>query len=126
MTDTVLVEGAKELARTLKKAGVDVKELKEANNRVGQVIVQAAQSRAPKKSGRLAGSIRASKEQAGITIRAGNNGGIPYAAPIHWGWPKRNIKATLFLTNAIAETQPEWIDLYYKELEHIVSEIRGV
>lgn len=126
MTDSaVFVEGARELARSLRRAGVDVKELKAANQRVGQIVVQAAQARAPKKTGRLAASIRASKEAAAVTIRAGNNGAIPYAAVQEYGWPRHHISAKHYLTGAIADKRDEVMALYFAELDRIIGTIEG-
>ena len=79
---------------------------------------------APKVSGALAGSIRASRLAGGISVKAGS-AGIPYANPIHWGWPARNIEASLFLTNAASQSEPEWTAFYEQELDKIIDRVKG-
>ena len=121
---TVKVEGARELRASMKKAGADTNDMKTAHAAVARVVTAAAKSRAPKKSGRLAGSIRGSKAKASVTIRAGG-ASVPYAGPIHWGWPARNIAANPFISDAATSTESEWVGLYFKEVKHIVDNIKG-
>lgn len=120
----VEVVGAKELRRTMKRAGEDLADLKAVHQAVGNLVVSVAQQLAPKRSGALAGSLRASKLASGVAIKVGSNG-IPYANPIHWGWPKRNIKANPFLSDAATQSEEQWVALYEAELEKIISRIEG-
>lgn len=120
----VQVVGARELARTLKKAGVQVADMKAANGRVGQIVVRASTPITPVRSGRLAGSIRPSRQQAAVTIRAGG-ASIPYAGVQHWGWPRHHIRASLFLTTGAENSEPVWVETYFAELNKIIDGIEG-
>ena len=120
----VEVKGMRELRSTMKKAGEDLADLKTVHQAAGMIVVGRAQSLAPKRSGALAGSIRASRLAAGVAVKVGG-AGTPYAGPIHWGWPARNIAANPFLTNAAQQTEEEWTALYYAELEKIVDRVEG-
>lgn len=122
--DAVEVEGARELRRTLKRAGDDLGDLKDANQRAGQFVANAGSQRAPHLTGALAGALRASRVAGGATIRAGS-ASVPYAGPIHWGWPAHNIKAQPFLSDAATETEPEWLPIYEEDIAKIVDRIEG-
>jgi hypothetical protein len=120
----VQVRGAKQLRKTMKKAGDDLGDLKDVHAAVGNMVVQTARGLAPTRSGALAGSIRAARAVGSVTIRAGS-GSIPYAGPIHWGWPARNIAANPFLTDAATSTESAWVALYETELNKIIDRIEG-
>lgn len=120
----VEVQGARELRRTLKAAGEDLSDLKAVHQAVGALVGGVAAGMAPRKTGALAAGIRSARLAAGVAIRAGS-AGVPYAAPIHWGWPKRNIEASLFMTRAAQESEPQWTALYWDELNKIIDRVKG-
>lgn len=117
------VRGARELRRSLKRAGQDTTELKTVHAEVGRIVVAAA--RPPRRSGRLASSVRAGTAASSATVRAGG-ARVPYAGPIHWGWPARGISARPFLTDAAQRTEPTWTEVYEREIERILDQIQGV
>ena len=118
----IRVEGAAELRRALKRAGLEAEDLKEVNNQVGQLVVTRAQQLAPKRSGVLAGSIRSARQQAGVVVRAGS-ASVPYANPIHWGWPKRHIRRNMFITRAVAQRWPEVIRAYERGMQALLGKV---
>lgn len=120
----VEVDGARELRRSMKRAGADLGDLKDANQRAGQTVANAAGGLAPRRSGALAGAIRASRAVSSVTVKAGG-ARVPYAGPIHWGWPLRNIAAQPFLSDAATGTEPQWLPQYEKEIADIVDRIEG-
>ena len=130
---TVYVDGARELRRTLKKAGIDVRtDLKDAHRsaantvlvRAMQVVPVAPATMRSAKPGLLRDSLRPGATQTAAIVRAGKKR-VPYAGPIHWGWRKRNIKPTLFLTKSAKETEPAWVNEYLKKFEDILDNIKG-
>lgn len=126
MTKAPVVEvvGAKELRKSLKAAGDDLGDLKGVHQAVGNLVVSAARGQAPVRSGALAGSLRASRVAGGVTVRAGS-GSVPYAGPIHWGWPARNIKANPFILDAAQATETAWVALYEDEVNRILDRVEG-
>ena len=122
--DAIQVDGARELRRTLKRAGDDLGDLKDANQRAGQFVANAASQRAPHLTGALAGALRASRAAASATVKAGG-ARVPYAGPIHWGWPAHNIQAQPFLSDAATDTEPQWLPMYEADIEKIVDKIEG-
>jgi len=118
------VKGSAQLARTLRKAGADAKDLREVNKKAAQLVVPAAQGQAPVKSGRLSSSIRAGATQKAGVIRAGKKS-VPYAGVIHWGWPGHHIKPHHYLTDAAKQTEPAWVELYDQEIKKIIEQVQG-
>lgn len=121
------VEGLRELRKTLKAAGVDIRELKPVNREAAEIAMDRAIQEAPEDSGKLKATLRVgATNQAGI-IRAGNNrkAGVPYAGPIHWGWPGRGIEANPFMAKAARVTENRWQQLYERFTEKVISKVRG-
>lgn len=123
---TVHVDGVDRLKRTLRKAGHDVSQFKEANRAAASVVSGAATGTAPKgRTGKLAASVRAGATQKAGVVRAGRKS-VPYAGPIHWGWPRRNITAQPFLSASARATESEWMAVYNKHIEDILDDIKGL
>lgn len=123
-TAGVQVIGAKELRRTLKRAGSNMDDLKDAHAAAGAIVVAAGRTTAPRRSGSLAGTVRSSRAAASAVIRAGG-ASVPYAGPIHWGWPARGIAAQPWLSEAATSTEPEWTAAYEKAVDQILATIQG-
>lgn len=95
---SVTVTGMKEVRKGLReiedaaaKKGMQA-ELKSAYRAAARVVEVAAKGEAPQRSGRLAGSIKARGTTTGASVVAGGSR-LPYAAPVHWGWPSRPNRA---------------------------------
>ena len=119
------VRGARELRRSAKAAGDDLSDLKEAHNEAAQVVTNAGRQRAPKKEGKLAGTVRGSGTKTAAVVRAGG-ARARYAGPIHFGWPARHIDANPFLTEAAQETESSWVGIYEQTVEKVLNRIEGV
>lgn len=136
----VRVEGGARLRRTLKKAGVDMKVLRDINKRAATTVSAASAAAAPvggpyktsgrgrpKSGGRLKASVRpGATTKAGI-IRAGTgaSGRVPYAGPIHWGWPRRHIRPQPFMTLAAQATEPVWVADYNRHMRQVIQQVKG-
>lgn len=118
------VKGAKELRKTLKAAGDDMKDLKATHLRVAQQVVPVARTLAPKRTGRLAGSIRGSGTKTAAVVRAGSKA-VPYANPIHWGWGRRHIAANPWMSRAGKQTEPAWTRTYTASIDAILAKVKG-
>lgn len=121
----VEIEGAKEFRRAAKKAGLDLRDLRDVHKAVAGIVVSRAKSWAPRRSGSLAGTIRAGATQRAAIVRAGNNRtsktGVPYANPIHWGWKAKGIKANPFLSYSAQNTESQWIKQYDQKIEKLLD-----
>jgi hypothetical protein len=118
------VEGARQLRATLKAAGDDLGDLKDAHREAGTIVANAAGGRAPRRTGALAGSIRAAGTKAGAVVRAGG-ARAPYAPYVHNGTPARGIPQNPFITEAAQATESRWVAGYGTAIERIVDKVKG-
>lgn len=90
----IQVEGLSEFIRSAKKVSDQFpQELKAINKELAQPLVEEAKKRAPVRSGKLRDSIRPGATQKVAYVMAGKKA-VPYAGPIHWGWPKERLKSS--------------------------------
>ena len=118
----VRVDGLRKLRRDLRQLPDGMADLKDANQRAGQLVVQAA--RPPRKSGRLAQAGRASRAAGRVTVLWGG-ARVPYAGPVHWGWPAHNIEPQPFVVEAAQRTEPQWLELYLEDVDKLLQPIYG-
>lgn len=86
---SIEVQGAKTVIRELVRMGDEMKlQVKKVHLESAQVVSRRAEHLVPRRTGRLAGTIRATGTQRGGYVRAGRKS-VPYAGPIHFGWPNR-------------------------------------
>lgn len=114
---TYEVKGVERLVSTLHRAADEMASMDAANSKAAAMIASQARSRAPRRTGRLAGSISA--DRTGITASA------PYAGPIHWGWPSRNIDPQPFAMNAARATEAQWIRFYEDDIQKALDGVKG-
>lgn len=123
MADAQLrVDGARQLRTSMRRAGIDMRELRETHAEAARLV--AARADPPRRTGRLAATIRAAGTQTQAVVRAGY-ARVPYAPVIHWGWPARGIRAQPFLTEAAQASEPAWVELYTRHVEQILNTIEG-
>lgn len=103
------VEGARELRKQMRAAGVDFDNMREAHRKIGAIALPA---------------VRTTATRTNTVIRAGFKA-TPYANPIHWGWHRKGIKPSLFATRAAQNTEPSWRQAYFRECEKILDQIKG-
>lgn len=118
------IQGLPRLRRALRQLDADVTDLKNANAAAAATVAAAAAARAPRRSGALAASVRGNRAASRATVRAGT-ARVPYAGPIHWGWPARGITAQPFVIDAARATEPVWLAAYARDLERAVSRVSG-
>lgn len=134
----VNVRGAKRLRATMKRAGLDVKQLTAINRAAAETVSVAARARAPigkpsrrqgrgrrKAGGALKASIRAGATTRAGVIRAGG-ARVPYANVQHWGWPKRKIRAKHFISDAAIATEPIWVKDYERKMKQVIKQVKGL
>lgn len=131
----VRVYGARNLRRTLTDAGENVTELKDANRAAAETAARASAALAPKLTGALAATIRASGTKTAGIIRAGRKS-VPYAGPIHWGWPTRPqplgniyggpIEPQPFLSDGAQSSEGQWLPEYINTVNGIIRRVEGI
>lgn len=122
-TTVYRVDGARQLRAAFRKAGGDLSEFRALHGQVARVVV--ARQRAPRRTGKLAATVRPGATRRSAVVRAGNNRatGVPYANPIHWGWAGRGITPNPWLVEAAHATEPIWARLYETELDKILRKV---
>lgn len=120
----IQVEGLREVLRDLRRLRDDEtpKAIKAANLDAAKAVEPVAQAEAPKRSGRLARSVRASATKRVGTVKAGAAGKAKlYAGVIHFGWARRRIRANPFLDRAINRTIPLIRDTYERAMNAAIG-----
>lgn len=120
----VEIAGLKELRRTLRKAGDDLADLKQANGAAAAVAADGGRDRVPTLTGLLGSTIRSAGTKTAGIVRVGKTA-VPYANPIHWGWPSRNIPANPFLSAGAVDTQDDWLPIYEARIDEILHNVKG-
>lgn len=81
--------GYRELKRDLRRMGDEaIAELKRVNKEAADMVADTARPEIPVRSGRLKGTLRTTGTMRGGVVRMGRKA-VPYAGPIHFGWPSR-------------------------------------
>ena len=119
------VEGGRTLRATLKKAGVNLGDLKAVHKQSATVAASAARSKVPTVGGGLGRTIRAAGTKTAGIVRAGNNSRVPYAQVVHWGWPRRSRPAQPFITEGAQSSESTWIRVYENYVAQTIAQIKG-
>lgn len=126
LNETIKIEGLAKLQRELKKAGEDVQDLKDAGNRAALIVLAEAKRTAPVRTGTLKKTLRKSVTKTRVGILGGRGLVVPYAQPIHWGWPSRGIRDNPWISRAAVMTQNQWLPGYVQEIDRATSKVRGL
>lgn len=125
MASTAEVQGLSRFISTMRKAELDLADLKAANERASRTVAQWASLTAPRRTGRLGMSVRGTRRVSGARV-LGGGAAVPYAGPIHWGWPARHITAQPFVSRAAESTEPVWRAFYELDVRRIIDGVRGI
>jgi hypothetical protein len=111
----VRVSGARELTAALRTVDRQLpRQLTAVHKDVARLVAQEGKRRVPVgPTGRLQRSIRPGATQRGAVVRAGNDK-VPYAGPIHWGWPARGIAPNTFLLDALDARAAQAVTAYLR------------
>lgn len=114
------VTGLRETIKKMEKLGVSVADLKGVMNKVGTIVADEAESLAPKKSGALAGSIRANKAKNKAIVKAGS-ARVPYAGVQNFGG-YHGIEGSHFMERALAAKQGAAINEFQSGIARVIHE----
>lgn len=119
----VRMKGLRRTLRALEAAGASAEDMRDLMHALGMIVVDRARQRAPVRSGALSQSIRAGRGKTKAVVRAGfDSQRLPYAAVIHYGWPKRNIRANPYLTTALEESQQEVLAAFTEGIDQLLKD----
>jgi hypothetical protein len=123
--DPIKITGLSEVQRNLRKLSTDALDLNkteflETNKQVAEIVINETKKYVPILSGSLAAAIRNASTKKSAKVRAGN-AAVPYAGPIHFGWPARSIKPNTFLYEAIDARKDEVTNRYAELVSDLVT-----
>lgn len=124
MPVTVKVVGAERFAATLEAAAKSIADMPEGYQRAGEIVSAAGAAGAPRRTGRLAGSVTTLRGEGGrgsATITSP----LVYAVPIHWGRPAHDIEANPFLIRAAERTQAQWVGALEDSAQKVCDQVKG-
>lgn len=116
------ISGVQELNRALTRMGVDAGDLTRVNQSVAGLVATRASDLVPVRSGRLRSSIKPRASKLRGSVKAGSRA-VPYAGPIHFGWPVHNIAPQPFLYQALDERRGEIVRRYAEQVETLVKRL---
>jgi len=124
-TEAVKIEGLSKVQRQLRKLSSDALDLNkseflETNKKVAEIIIGESKKYVPVLTGALAETVRNVSTKKSAKVRAGNVG-VPYAGPIHFGWPSRRIKPNPFFYDAIDRRRSEVASRYADLIDALTS-----
>jgi phage gpG-like protein len=117
----VKVEGLNEVARALRRAGVEANDLKTAFHHIGETVKTSIQTFTPHMTGVLSGSEKASRRQNQAIVTAGG-GKVLYAGVQNFGG-YHNIEAKHFMERGLAAKEDWIVSEIENELNKIINKL---
>jgi hypothetical protein len=115
----VEIIGAARFSRTARAAADDIRDMHPAE--AGRLVAARARAGAPKRSGRLAGSMTAGTDGGDVVVSSR----LIYAPVIHNGWPGHNISANPFAARALTNSRGEIERIYAAEAQDALGNVKG-
>ncbi len=113
------IEGLAEVNKALRSMSKDTRDsMKATHKKAAEIVIQGAKRYVPVVSGKLAASIRDGSTQRMGRVRVGS-ASVPYAGPIHFGWPARQIKPQPFIYDALDDRRNEVAAVYVKRIDEL-------
>jgi hypothetical protein len=108
--------------------------MKDAHENAAQIVYTAALPHTPVDTGALKASMRtlASKRRGAVAAGNGrvgklkstgrrNPNAVPYAGPVHWGWPARNIRPQPWIWDKLTEKRGKVEVQFLADLNKIIA-----
>ena len=116
---TVHVTGLTEVTTALKRLGTELEDMPETMDEIARDAARLASSFAPKRSGRLAGSLRASTGPGRATVTST----LVYAGVINYGWRARNIRPSRYLQRADTQLAARAVQLLDQGADRAIRKV---
>lgn len=120
-SDSIRIPNLRQIQNALVELGVSKKELGEASFTAGTITAVKARDLVPKKSGKLATTIKARKMASKVVVVAGNNTTVKYAGLQNFGSKRKGVSGAYFFQMAIRRTRQQVLDTYLDTLQKMVD-----
>lgn len=118
------VAGADELVDSMAHAADEFDDLTAPARAAGNVVERDAARFAPRRSGALSRSVKATVSGNNVTVTAGN-AAVPYAGVHEFGWRKHNIRASHYMRKSLDTNSDAVVKLYQNEVDDILDDVKG-
>lgn len=118
------IEGLARLTRTLRQAGLDLDDIKEAHRHAAQAVLTVAHPRTPRLYGELRATLRVSSNANAGTVKAGSRK-VVYSGVTHWGTPHKRQRAQPWISVSAQQSEPMWIKWYEREMHDAIRQVKG-
>jgi hypothetical protein len=116
----VSVIGERETAARFKALGLRARDLSHAFAEIAGDVRNDARGLSPKVTGRLAADVRPGAAKTKATVYVGR-ASLPYAGPINYGWPRRNIAASRFMNRAADDKADDAAETINREMRRLID-----
>ena len=114
------IEGLRDVQKAMRNFSDDSRnDMKETHRKAGQIVVDGAAKFVPVRSGALLASLRSAPTQRQGRVRVGS-AAVPYAGPIHFGWPARKIQPNPFIYEVLDGRRQEVYALYAQRISELI------
>ena len=115
------IEGLGAVQKAMRNFADDSRnDMKETHRKAGQIVVDGAARLVPVRTGALLASLRSAPTQRQGKVRVGS-AAVPYAGPIHFGWPDRNIRPNPFIYAVLDQRRDEVMRLYEERINQLIT-----
>lgn len=122
MTDAVEVEGLTTFRATLKVAARRIEDMSDPSKRTAAFLGARGRADAPRRTGRLAASVRGSGDRNEAVVESG----LAYANRTHWGYARYHQRPQPWLVEGRDDTETTWVKHYEDRVETVIGGVRGV
>lgn len=120
--NAIRIQNLREVQASLRALDASLpKELRAINKDAAEIIAEEARPDVPTRSGKLLRSLKAQAEQRVGKVKMGSPTRVPYAGPIHWGWPARNIEPQPVIAEALADRYDDVVEYYDNALRDLIQ-----
>jgi len=114
------IDGLRQVQKAMRSFSDDSRnDMKETHRRAGQIVVDGAARLVPVRSGALLASLKSAPTQRQGRVRVGS-AAVPYAGPIHFGWPARKIQPNPFIYEVLDDRRQEVYAIYAQRISELI------
>lgn len=116
----IKVEGLTQVVKALTELGFETEDLRRAFGRISAEALPVYRGFTPRRTGALQADYRASRTRNRAALAVGR-ARVPYARPIQWGWPARNIAPAHFVQKGDRVMERRAVPILEEEINKIIQ-----